>query len=537
MDILSTLEIAREVAEQKQLDDLTRALDGNSLRPRKPCMPGTRIGILEQIRNEVNKVDSYSVIWIRGSLGVGKSALAASIADQLQVQGRHVIWFRFDRTESTTITTNVLWRVVARELARRYPSFRQQLARGNTEFGSSSTDRLFETLIERPLSALYHDPHEQLPVIVVDALDECGGLRHDPPGKEDYDALLRTLRHWAQEDCRKKFRLIITSRPDERIEQIFPDSISTHVKIPSGNDVKPGDDASKDIQAFLMSHLSAMNMDKAWVDEAHDYLTLHAAGVFIWATTAVQFLQRNPRERLGILERRERERSAAIFGELNSLYSTVVRAPFHDLEEGEIKAATSVIGAAIFAKQPLDDSVLTKLPGVNTLKFIKDGLLPVLDPGPIFRFHHRSFEDFLLSKTFKEGFPHLSGVQDRNLHERQLAALCLNCMVSLELHFNMCNLNSSSIKNVAIDEPAISPLVSYSSQFWADHLVQIQRKEISMKAVEFVMYEKLLFWIEVMSILEKAHEVSAILKKALEWLRLAVCPEFVSCNTTLTLTG
>jgi len=36
------------------------------------------------------------------------------------------------------------------------------------------------------------------------------------------------------------------------------------------------------------------------------------------------------------------------------------------------------------------------------------------------------------------------------------------------------------------------------------------------KAVEFVMY-KLLFWIEVMSILGRAHEVSAILKRALEW--------------------
>jgi len=57
------------------------------------------------------------------------------------------------------------------------------------------------------------------------------------------------------------------------------------------------------------------------------------------------------------------------------------------------------------------------------------------------------------------------------------------------------------------------------------------------KAVEFVMYEKLLFWIEVMSILGRAHEVSAILKRALEWPRLAVCPEFISCNTTLTLTG
>jgi len=540
MDILSTPENAREVAEQKQLDELMRALGGNSLPPREPCMKGTRTTILQEIEDEVNKVDGHDVIWIRGSLGVGKSALAASIADRLRVQGRHVIWFRFDRTESTTITTNALWCVVAHDLAHQYPSFRRQLARGNTEFGSSNIDRLFETLIEKPLSALYHDPHEQLPVIVVDALDECGGLRHDPTEQKDYDALLRTLRHWAQEDCRKKFRLIITSRPDKHIEQIFPKSISTHVKIPSGNEVKPGDKPSKDIQAFLESHLSVMDMDKAWVSEARDYLALRAAGMFIWATTAVQFLQKNPRERFHILKTREQERGATIFEELNSLYSTVVKTSFgHDTVEEEIKAITSVVGATIFAKQPLDDTVLTKLPGVDTLEFIRNGLASVIDSGPIFRFHHRSFEDFLLSQTFREGFPKLSSIQDRDLHERQLAALCLNCMISSELHFNTCDLTSSNIKNVdipATNKPAVSHLISYSCQFWADHLFRTHAETFT-KAVEFVMYEKLLFWIEVMSILGKAHEVSAILKRALEWPRLAVCPGIISCNATLRLTG
>jgi len=49
------------------------------------------------------------------------------------------------------------------------------------------------------------------------------------------------------------------------------------------------------------------------------------------------------------------------------------------------------------------------------------------------------------------------------------------------------------------------------------------------------MYEKLLFWIEVMSLLGKTHEVNFILKRVLEWPALAVCPEFVSYNTALKL--
>ena len=543
MDILSTPENAKEVSEQKKLDDLVRALGGNRLHLRDPCMEGTRGDILQEIETGIKSTDSHNMIWIRGFPGVGKSALAASITTRLQDQGRHVIWFRFDRTQSTTITTEALWRVIACDFAHRYPPLRQQLVQGNRELSSSNIDRLFEMLIEGPLSTLDHDPHEELPVIVVDALDECGGLRHDSSGRDDFEGLLRTLKRWALVDCLRKFKLIITSRPEDRITQTFPQSITTHVNIPSGNDVKPGDSASNDIQVFLMSRLSTMGMDEAWVNEAHDYLVPRASGMFIWATTVAKFLERNPKRRFDILKTRKQERGAGGFEELYSLYSTVIKTSFHDLEEEEIKAVTSVIGATIFAKRPLDDTMLTKLSGVEnleTLNFIRNGLMSVIDSGPILRFHHRSFEDFLLSPSFCQHLPNLAGIQNRNLHEHQLAVLCLSAMVSSNLHFNMCNLKSSSVKNVdtsAINKSALSPLISYSSQFWADHLAQTQCEETLTEAVEFVIYEKLLFWIEVMSILGKAHEVPAILKRTLEWPGLTVCPEFISYNTTLRLTG
>ena len=507
-------------------------------------MKNTRIAILQRIEDEINKVGDHNIIWIRGSPGVGKSALAASISTRLRDQGRRVIPFRFDRTESTRITTEALWRVVACDLARWYPSLRQHLVKGIEGHISSDIDRLFKLLIEMPLSTLDHDiPHEQLPVIVVDALDECGGLRYDSTGRKDYEALLHTLQRYTQEDHLKKFKLIITSRPDDRITRTFPDSISTHVNIPSGKDVKPGDSASNDIHAFLKKRFEVTNMGDAWVNEALDYLVPRSAGMFIWATTVADFLQENPERRFHILKRREQEPGAGRFEELNSLYSTVIRTSFHDLEEEEIKAITSVVGATIFAKQPLDDTALMRLPGVedpHTLKFIKNGLISVIDSGSTLRFHHRSFEDFLLHPSFSQCLGELSAIQDRDLHERQLAALCLNSMISSELHFNICNLESSNIRNVDIPataKSAISPLVSYSSLFWADHLVQTQCKEILVEAVKFIMYEKLLFWIEVMSILGKAHEVSAILKRALEWPGLAVCPEFISYTATLRLAG
>ena len=520
-------DLAVEMRVTQELNDLVRTVGGNKLLLRAPCMKGTRIAILQRI--EINKVGEHNVIWIRGSPGVGKSALAASISTRLQDQGRRVIPFRFDRTESTRITTEALWRVVACDLARWYPSLRQHLAKGIEGHISSDIDRLFKLLIETPLSVLNHDiPHEQLPVIVVDALDECGGLRHDPLERKDYEALLHTLQCWAQKDHLRKFKLVITSRPEDQINETFPDSIRTLVHIPSGTDVKSGDSASNDICAFLKDRFDSRKMEDGWVEEALDFLVPRAAGMFIWATTAADFLLVNPEARLDSLKLGDDTEG---LNNLRSLYLTVIETSFRGALREEIKAITSVVGATIFAKQPLDDAVLLKLPGVESphmLKFIKKGLMSVIDSGSIFRFHHRSFEDFLLSPSFVEDLPKFSGIRDRSLHECQLAALCLSYMVSSELRFNMCNLKSSSIKNAdipAANKSSLSPLVSYSSLFWADHLVQTQCEEILVEAVKFIMYEKLLFWIEVMSILGKAHEVSAILKKALEWPGLAVCPE------------
>ena len=241
-----------------------RTLGGDRLLLRKACMEGTRQTILQEIENKVKSADSHNVIWIRGSPGVGKSALAASIAIRLEDQGRHVISFRFDRTQSTTITTDALWCVVASDFVCQYPPLHQHLIEGNRKLRSSDIDRLFKLLVETPLSTLDDDiPHEKLRVIVIDALDECGGLRHDSSGMDDYGGLLRTLKHWALVDCLKKFKLIITSWPEDRIIQTFPESISTHINIPSGSNVKPGDSTLNDIQLFLMSRLSAMGMDEA----------------------------------------------------------------------------------------------------------------------------------------------------------------------------------------------------------------------------------------------------------------------------------
>ena len=536
-DLDLSIEIHIAQIEKKELDDLMRTLGENRLPLREPCMEGTRTTILQDIANEIKNTHGPNMIWIRGSPGVGKSALAASIAARLRKQDLHVISFRFDRTQSTTITTDALWRAIALDLARLYPSVRQHV------FNSVQDDKMpdpsdmngrFGSLIEAPLSTLNDVPCDKLPVIVIDALDECGGLRHDSSGKDDYKSLLRTLKHWVHVDHLKRFKLVITSRPEDRIT--FSSPISIH-DIPSGHRVKLGDSVSNDIRTFLQSQLDDMKMEPAWIAEALSYLVPGAAGIFIWATTVANFLEDDPEARFHILRSREGGGDIEGMDDLFSLYATIVQASFGRISRREVQGITSVLGAMIYAKQPLSDEVLVMLPGVkigksNVMPLIRKGLASVIGSGDILHFHHKSFEDYLLSPSFQQEFPEFSTVQDRGHHERQLAMLCLKTLVSPKLHFNMCNLDSSVIKNVDIQSHVIStipPLVLYSSQFWADHLVHTRYDEPSdrklKEGVKFMMYEKLLFWIETMSLLGKAYDVSSILKRALSW---KVCFQVIS---------
>ena len=147
---------------------------------------------------------------------------------------------------------------------------------------------------------------------------------------------------------------------------------SAHISIfPLGSDVKPEDSVSDDIRAFLKLRFDTMGMEPGWIAEALGYLVPRATGIFIWATTAAEFLQVNTQGRFPMLQSKGNGKGLK---SLYSLYSAVVKTSFgRDLEAEEIKAVTSVMGAMIFAKEPLNNDALIVLSGVkskNMLQFV-----------------------------------------------------------------------------------------------------------------------------------------------------------------------
>ena len=194
---------------------------------------------------------------------------------------------------------------------------------------------------------------------------------------------------------------------------MFPNFVSIHVNILSGSNVKPEDSAFDDICAFLKSQFDTMRMEPGQIVEALGYLVPHDTGIFIQATTAAEFLQVNYQEQFSILQSKGNGKGLKI---LYSLYFTVDKTSFrHDLKEEEIKIVTSVMGAIIFAKEPLDNDMLIVLPGVKSksmLQFIQNSLVLVINTGSILYFHHCSFENFLLFPFFKQELHILQAIQD-----------------------------------------------------------------------------------------------------------------------------
>lgn len=159
------------------------------------------------------------------------------------------------------------------------------------------------------------------------------------------------------------------------------------------------------------------------------------------------------------------------------------------------------MGATIFSKELLDDNKCVMLPEVNiknSLIYIVPldwkGLMSVIDSWPIV--HLKTFSSLtLLSKNYPS-FP-LYRIEH---HEHQLAVLCLSTMVSSALPFNICNMKISNIRSInipATDKSAISPLLWHSSCFLMDRLVHVPCKATLVEVVKFVMYDKILFWMEV----------------------------------------
>ncbi|KAH6886722.1 WD40-repeat-containing domain protein [Coprinopsis sp. MPI-PUGE-AT-0042] len=518
------IESIRELLESTENDKVLQ-----ELRPKGPafdtypiaeCMAGTRLDVLSAIEEWVNDFETPNILWIRGFPGVGKSAIASSVVNQLRTSNRLGARFSFQRDNEAVGTPNALWRSVAYDLARLYPLVRkmvvERLKEEDVDVEASNAQALFRELVEEPLEECSDIPVGRLPVIAIDALDECGG--RDGRQSEHRSTLLQTLKRWP--NLPPQFKLIVTSRTEDDIDRILT-PVSEVIDLSSGTSVKKK--ASNDIRLFLTSRFARIaegyeSLPPDWPGaEVIDELTTRAAGLFLWAKTAVEFVDLGePTEQLRqVLEGTD-------LGNVAQLYARVLEVSFRARTPDVVQAFQDIIGAMIFAKRPLTkEDCLRLLPySPSMLEFIRKGLRSVLEEGDVLRFSHQSFAEFLLSS---EACPTPFRIREAQQNHK-LAEASLTLMLK-DLRFNICQFPTSHRRNKAIpdlesrqQQMITSPLM-YASRFWMDHVEDATFSTTLLALIKRLLYEKLLYWFEVLSITGEIYETLTIFPILWEWVQ------------------
>jgi NACHT domain len=536
LNITSKLPSLMTTISKREIDDSSAASshDDGILAKLKPsnlecgprvaeCMDGTRRDIFARIDNWVADPAAPNILWVKGYPGIGKSAIASSLVERLRLSKRLGSSFFFQRERSTVMTPNALWRVIAYDLARQYTSIRKHLAvaleADETIIHAVNIDKLFRLLIQEPLLASKEIPVERSPVIVIDALDECGGL--DGSHSDDRKNLMRTLESWSR--LGGGYKLVITSRGEHDIERLFSTISHRLIEICAGEVV--ASQSSDDVRSFLEDQFKQIAaqytrfLPADWPGSGTILdLTKRAAGLFIWAKTVVKFVTRGePDEQLQkILE------GSGIDG-IASLYSLILNTSFPDPSEDFLRSFYSLVGGIIFAKAPLTASSVMHLFSIkgSKLEYISNGLQSVMDSDNILRINHQSFVDFLLDQN---KCPPKFTIQ-RKRESRSLTLACLNTMGN-NLRFNICDLDTSYLRNTEIPdlesriEERISPHLSYSCRFWASHLVETAFDEEIFTLLQKFMLSQFLFWLEVLSLTKLVNIASGMLRILADWIRV-----------------
>ncbi|CAG7846463.1 SubName: Full=Related to WD40-repeat protein (Notchless protein) {ECO:0000313/EMBL:CCA66915.1} [Serendipita indica DSM 11827] len=465
-------------------------------RPRE-CQVGTRVEILEQCQTWVQDPKAPNILWIKAAPGQASRPLHQAYA---------------------ITTTKALLQSVAYDLAR-HPTIRKHLARmlkgDEIDLATPNIDELFHQLVAEPLLKIGNLPNDQTPVVIIDALDECGGL--EGAYSAERQQLMRTLVLWSKlSNC----KLVVTSREEDDILRTFTCNPPFTIDVLIGD--KTASQSKQDIQAFLGEELQKIvaghsTLPVKWPGAAIiELLAAKANGLFIWASTVVEYLCRgSPKQRL------EHIVHGGGGATLNELYTTVLHASFLD-SDGLRQKMRTIIAVIIVSKETLGLQTLADLLEMDdcTVKHICNALRPVLEVDGRLCFRHQSFVDYLLDPHTASLSPSLTTGDC----DRILARQCLHVMKK-KLRFNICEVSSSYLLNkevlesISCLEAYIPAHLQYASRYWADHLHNSPANEEMVALVRRFLKVQFLSWLEVASFGGFVDEVPSILSILNIWLK------------------
>jgi len=494
-------------------------------------MKGTRGAVLDEIELWVERVDKPLVYWLNGLAGTGKSTIAQTIAERMFASGRLGASFFCSRDFLDRSNLQLIFPTLAIQLARKFPEFRSSLVPlvlSSPGIVNESLSHQMEKLIVRPLKKSGVST-----VIVIDALDEC---RDDQPAS----AILSVLGQFVTKIPNVKF--FLTGRPERRIREGFRlPQMAEVTDVFVLHEVEPRQ-IDGDIRLFFEHSFSTRwRGPEGWpTKEQLDLLCDRAAGLFVYAVATVNFIDHGnngPREQLDRLltssESSAREGKIKLKQgmSLDLLYMTILREAFDSDDLEDDHRIRSVIGAVTLAANPLSPSTIATLLGFPTegvfLRLLSVHSLLIIreDTNHPVRPFHKSFPDFIIDPTRCTDQRFRVSPPD---HHSELLIGCLELM-NRRLEKNMCKLSDGVVNSEVGDmrervEQYIDHSLQYACKSWHKHLVDPHTVPTHAPKVTPVLHrfleEKVLFWLEVLSVLGSVRDAVDALEAAAKWLEV-----------------
>ena len=494
----------------------------------KRCLAGTREDVIQEISNWVNSDgdDVPRMFLLNGVAGSGKSAISHTVAQRFDELGRLGSFFCFDRAQQATRGPDIVFSTVARDLADLDPQRKQSLWQVIQQKRGLRTTRAVRDQFEKFILTPAADLTAIGPiVIVIDALDESGD-------QSSRRVLLSVLAEKAA-DLPSNFRILLTARAERDIQKALEGNQNVLCKNMDTMDAKS---ARHDISLFIDNQLTDINADleRTWPNKSwRQLLTDKSEGLFQWAFTACEFVKgdgrggQDPAERLNLLVSSAMQTNK--LNALDQLYRGILMQTFDTENVTSMDRFRFIMGRVLAAKEPLSILALKELcydkdsielvgliirPMGSLLSGTAEESVPV-------RPLHTSLRDFLTDRDRSGPFfidisPH---------HHASFVLACLRVMRA-GLCFNICKLETSHLRNSDVSdlktrvEMAISPHLSYSCRFWADHLrATTFVLEIADEIRDFL-HTRLLFWLEVLSLIKKVNIASSALLSIIQWSRV-----------------
>jgi hypothetical protein len=473
---------------------------------------------------------------ICGSPGAGKSTIAASVIFDLYERRRLASSFAFKHSNASLSDPRVVWRTVAYDLARFHPSVKDSLI-GVLKGVDPSRDFAlqFQRLIAEPLMKNQGELLSNPPVVVLDALDECGS---EPSQSDERRRLLETLTQWRS--LPRTFKLVVTSR-DERLSNSFRQSCRTIV-LRTGHRVDS--ETTRDIRCFLENRFALIAEGypslRNWPGERTiDRLAARSAGVFIWAETLIRFVGNEKNTA-------DKQLDHVLHGDLgkedviSGLYQRILDVSFENVDDQILDALRAIIGTIILAKVPLRRHDLVHFLGIpvqeTVIDFILNKLSSVLSIGStdqLIHICHLSFVDFICDPTRSPQY-----IIDRSTRSGIFSSSCFQLM-SVELKFNICGLETSHLRNDNVrDMPSriaksVPPRLFYACRFGWQHLRDTSPEVSScielLKDIDDFLHVRLLYWLEVMSLIKEIPMALSALHFMAGWIGVSSLCVFRSC--------